>query len=783
MSDWLTRFHTAARRIDAAPLSPPEMPDAVFDALVEGRIGEIDDLETMTPLDEEISFAETRPPLAQRPLMALTLAMLAQALPEASDLARMLRPGAITLMACRPAGLAPELARLVQTLIAVEHPGAPLALTCAATPPGTACASTSKAAPPEAIQSFWKGVLAGGEMPHLLILGGESLLPRRMVRLLPPLLHVGPPDRAAVAAVLDLAVTGAARARATGAAARTRGARSARGGNGPRAAGDAPSAAVPAPVPASDLPSDAALRGLEAEAWHLALRAPDPAAWTAELRRLAASAPVRGSVALTLDDLSLEDGPVRDAATRLVVDMAGWRAGRVAWSEMTRSLLIHGAPGTGKTWLARAIAGSAGLPLIAASLGDWQAAGHLGDLLREMRATFARARTAAPCVLFLDELDAAGSRGSDDRHASTYRAQVIAGLLEQLDGVLGLEGVLVLAATNDPGAIDPALRRPGRLDRTLALRLPGRAGLQAILTRQLGCSLPPEALDDLSRRAIGQSPAEIDAALREARSLARAAGRGITAADIAGALGLGLEAPGLMRRMAVHEAGHAVAFHCLRQAGALAGRITAARIGATGGLVAIEEQAGTPTRAGLEARITCRLAGRAAEALVLGAPGTGAGGDAGSDLALATGLALQLELSWGLGGGLTWHANPMARLAADPHLRDRVEAHLQRGHGRATVLLKESRPRLDALAARLEAERVIEGDPFEDPVTAVAITADEAQQADGENPSPAPSAPSAPTAGTRTAPGGDTPPAAGDGGSAGSVPPPPSPGTGGSADV
>ena len=780
MSDWLTRFHSAARRIDAAPLPPPEMPDVVFDALVEGRIGEIDDLETMTPPDEEISFSETRPPLAQRPLMALTLAMLAQALPEASDLARMLRPGAITLMACRPAGLAPELARLVQALIAVEHPGVPLALTCAATPPGTGTASTSEAKPPEAIRSFWKGVLAGGDMPHLLILGGESQLPRRIARLLPPLLHVGPPDRAAVAAVLDLAVTGTARACATGAAARTCGVR---GGIGPRAAGRVLPAAVPSPVPPSDLPSDAALRGLEAEAWHLALRAPDPAAWTAELRRLAAGAPARRTATLTLDDLSLEDGPVRDAATRLVADMAGWRAGRVAWSEMTRSLLIHGAPGTGKTWLARAIAGSAGLPLIAASLGDWQAAGHLGDLLREMRATFARARTAAPCVLFLDELDAAGSRGSDDRHASTYRAQVIAGLLEQLDGVLGLEGVLVLAATNDPGAIDPALRRPGRLDRTLALPLPGRSGLHAMLARQLGDALPPEALDDLSRRAIGQSPAEIDAALREARSLARAAGRGITAADIADALGLGPEAPGLMRRMGVHEAGHAVAFHRLRRAGVLAGRITAARIGATGGLVAIEEQAGTPTRVGLEARITCRLAGRAAEALVLGAPGTGAGGDAGSDLALATGLALQLELSWGLGGGLTWHANPMARLAADPHLRDRVEAHLQRGHGRATVLLKESRPLLDALAARLEAERVIEGDPFEDPVTAVAITAGEASRADGENTSTAPTATTAPTARTRTAPDCDTPPAAGDGRSARSVPPSPGPGTGGSADA
>ncbi|WVJ71247.1 hypothetical protein FLP41_03075 (plasmid) [Paracoccus marcusii] len=113
-------------------------------------------------------------------------------------------------------------------------------------------------------------MLAGGDMPHLLILGGENLLPRRMARLLPPPLHVGPPDRAAVAAVLDLAVTGTARACATGAAARTCGVR---GGIGPRAAGRVLPAAVPSPVPPSDLPSDAALRGLEAEAWHLALRA------------------------------------------------------------------------------------------------------------------------------------------------------------------------------------------------------------------------------------------------------------------------------------------------------------------------------------------------------------------------------------------------------------------------------------------------------------------------------------------------------------------------------
>ena len=136
MSNWLTRFHTAAARLDAAPSSPPEMPDAVFDALVEGRIGEIDDLDTLTPLEEEIPFADARPTLAQRPITALALAMLCRALPAATDVARLVRPGEITILSCHPAGLAPDLARLLQDLIGAEHPGSKVALTCAAPPPG-----------------------------------------------------------------------------------------------------------------------------------------------------------------------------------------------------------------------------------------------------------------------------------------------------------------------------------------------------------------------------------------------------------------------------------------------------------------------------------------------------------------------------------------------------------------------------------------------------------------------------------------------------------------------
>lgn len=666
MPAWLTRFYAAAALIDArGPTStPPEMPAEIFQALVDGRIDEIDTLEELDET-EDISFADTRPGLAELPLRALALAMLCRALPALDDLARLTATGAITVIACRPQGLAGELAQVLRQLLEAEWPGVAVSLTCT-----TTAVAAPETRPAEPIAEFWKAVLAGGATRHILVLGDETQLPRRMSRLLPPVIRVGPPDRASVAAALSLADPGETAA-------------------------------------SGELPSDVALRALEADAWRLALRAPDLATRAAELRRLAEAVVIHGSGALRLEDLALDEGPVRAAARRLVADITAWREGRIGWSEMTRSLLVHGAPGTGKTWLARAIAGSAGLPLIAGSIAEWQAAGHLGDMLREMRACFARARAAAPCVLFLDELDAAGSRGSGDRHASTYRAQVIAGLLEQLDGVMDLEGVLVLAATNHLGAIDPALRRPGRIDRSLALPLPGRAAIRALLARKVGGVLPDTQLDDLARRASGASPAAVDGALREALSRARAASRAVTAADIAGSLGLLREDPLVLRRVAVHEAGHALAFHRLGR-----GRITGLRIGMQGGQVAVEDLPLVETRQGLEDQLTCWLAGRAAEVLLLGAATTGAGGSEESDLAMATRLAAEIELTTGLGATLAWHAAPEARLATDPALRDRVEAHLQRAHGRAVALLKADRATLAALARRLEAERVIEGDPF-----------------------------------------------------------------------
>ncbi|MCF4118579.1 ATP-binding protein [Rhodovulum sulfidophilum] len=163
------------------------------------------------------------------------------------------------------------------------------------------------------------------------------------------------------------------------------------------------------------------------------------------------------------------------------------------------------------------------MPLIEATLGSWQSAGHLGDMLREMRRSFAEAIRQKPAVLLIDEIDAAGSRQGEDRHNANYRANVINALLTEIDQLTRAEGVILIAATNHPDAIDPAILRPGRFDLHLSLPLPTQAQIRHMLQR----TLPEERTEDLSALALafsGQTPAAIDARLRAARAAARRTG-------------------------------------------------------------------------------------------------------------------------------------------------------------------------------------------------------------------------------------------------------------------
>lgn len=185
-------------------------------------------------------------------------------------------------------------------------------------------------------------------------------------------------------------------------------------------------------------------------------------------------------------------GEARPWALDLKDDLALWREGTLGWEEMSTKMMLSGPPGTGKTTFARALCNSLQVPLIVSSVASWLEPGFLGDVLQRMSAVFENAKANAPCIVFIDELDAIGSRGSgrggDDRHEH-YWTTVITRLLELLDGALRTEGVIVVAATNLPDRIDPALLRSGRLEKHVVIPPPDPDALAGILAHHLGSDL------------------------------------------------------------------------------------------------------------------------------------------------------------------------------------------------------------------------------------------------------------------------------------------------------
>jgi cell division protease FtsH len=458
------------------------------------------------------------------------------------------------------------------------------------------------------------------------------------------------------------------------------------------------------------LPSDEALGRLTGLQLTAAFRTETPDAAAARLATYAAgTAPVVTSPA-GLDAVAGQDTAVTQMR-RLAADIAAWRAGTLRWAEVPRSVIFHGPPGTGKTLLAQAFAAEAHLPLIATSFADCQKAGHMGDMLGALEAAVAEAEARAPSVFFLDEVDGFGSRDSHDvgRNRGYMRA-VITGLLRQLDRLAATEGVVVIGATNDLAAIDPAIRRAGRFDATVAVPPPGRAGLATILARHLraepGDTAFAAAIATSAERLIGTSGAEAAALARAALARARAAGRALTPADLLAELDarhpeVAAEA---LRRIALHEAGHVVV-------GLLSGLHAplALRLGAGTGAT-LWPAPPFHTYATAWAQLRTLMAGRAAEMVCLGAPSSGAGEGPASDLAQATALAVRLETEWGMGdGGLIWH--PAARLSAAQTgwLRPKLDHLLRVADREARALVATHRAEVEALADTLLAARELDG--------------------------------------------------------------------------
>lgn len=183
-------------------------------------------------------------------------------------------------------------------------------------------------------------------------------------------------------------------------------------------------------------------------------------------------------------------GDAKQWALDLKLDLSSWQQGQVDWSDLSSRLLLSGPPGTGKTTFAKALCNTLQVPLVATSVARWLETSHLGDVLAAMATTFEHANQAAPCILFIDEIDNIGNRGGgSERHYDDYWSTLVNRMLELLDGASKTEGVIVVGATNNPEKIDAALLRSGRLEKHIMIPPPDTEALIGIIAHHLGSDL------------------------------------------------------------------------------------------------------------------------------------------------------------------------------------------------------------------------------------------------------------------------------------------------------
>jgi ATP-dependent Zn protease len=451
------------------------------------------------------------------------------------------------------------------------------------------------------------------------------------------------------------------------------------------------------PLPdANSLPSDDDLRRLPLfDVMQAVLHAPQTClagSLSAQVRDLlSAGGP-------TLSDVKGHDA-VRAELQQLAGDIQSWSTEDLDWSDIPNGHLFHGSPGTGKTLLARAFAGSAGLPIVVTSYGEASASekGNLSVTLKRLFDAADEARRKAPAVLFIDEIDAFGSRDLPHDHNSTYRRGLITGFLRLIDTVRECPGVVLIGATNDLKALDAAARRPGRFDRVIRIGLPGKADILDLLRADLPMASETDLLCE-AEHLIGGSPAEICSLLRQAATAARANHRDITVADLRQSREAAFpEINGYdLWRVAIHEAGHLLVGHKLGLA--LPDRLV---VSLRGSSVALQiPDVFTPDT--LAASLAAIMGGRAAERVILRTMSSGSGGLSTSDLASATQLAFQAEVGLHLDtdSDLIWHdTSEMDRvLALDRDIRNRVSGRLKAAEAEAIRTLQKHQDQLIRIA-------------------------------------------------------------------------------------
>jgi DNA polymerase III delta prime subunit len=418
-------------------------------------------------------------------------------------------------------------------------------------------------------------------------------------------------------------------------------------------------------------------------------------------------APNRDSIASgpALADLS-GLGPARDWGLELARDLADFKAGTISWDDVDTGALISGPPGTGKTLFAEALARTCGLPIIVTSAAQWQAAGYLNDHLKAMRECFRDAQSKEPALLFIDELDAIGSRTIRDSHNGDYKRQVINGLLELLDGFERRRGLVVIGATNHPENIDNAILRPGRLDRHFEISLPDAATRQQIFECHAGFSVPQDCEEVFARSTAGMSGAGLRQLVRDGRRAARRKNHKFKFEHVVEVAKVLIDLPiEYMKVAAIHEAGHAIVGIELGlpfQGIKITDKVSAEGIDSIGGALFNFPAFSLRTKSLILNQIAMYLGGIAAETVVFGEFTEGSAGHPLSDLGLATALATKLERRFGMGSTLmidTFPEPDFSRLPANDYLlRAVVGETLDKEFKRAKKILDTRSQALHAIA-------------------------------------------------------------------------------------
>ncbi|MEG3438856.1 ATP-dependent zinc metalloprotease FtsH2 [Pannus brasiliensis CCIBt3594] len=406
-------------------------------------------------------------------------------------------------------------------------------------------------------------------------------------------------------------------------------------------------------------------------------------------------------------------------------------------AKIPKGVLLVGPPGTGKTLLAKAIAGEAGVPFFSISGSEFVEM-FVGVGASRVRDLFKKAKENAPCLIFIDEIDAVGrQRGAGIGGGNDEREQTLNQLLTEMDGFEGNTGIIIIAATNRPDVLDSALMRPGRFDRQVIVDAPDYKGrLEILEVHARNKKLAPEvSIEAIARRTPGFSGADLANLLNEAAILtARRRKDAITILEIDDAVDrviAGMEGTPLVdskskRLIAYHEVGHAIVGTVLKDHDPVQ-KVTLIPRGQAQGLTWFtpNEEQGLTTKSQLMARIKGALGGRAAEEEIFGYDEVTTG--AGGDLQQVTEMARQMVTRFGmsdlgplslesqggevfLGGGLMTRSEYSEKVAT--RIDDQVRSIVELCHRDARQIVRDNREVIDRVVDLLIEKETIDGAEF-----------------------------------------------------------------------